>query len=171
MPGQGVKFFASYIQLCQSTANQRLRQRDLISVVIHRLRAIQGNLGGLRCHLLVQALADKMRFGFGNVPRDRADAAQDDPCLLDRFVRAQLDNIRNKAMASLGPQPEPAAINSGQASPAPGVRAPVAPPAPQPTAPAERGGRSFDFGHGSGPVGPLFLGLLLWARRVRRKAA
>jgi len=87
------------------------------------------------------------------------------------IVRAQLDNIRNKAMASLGPQPEPAAINSGQASPAAGVRAPVAPPAPQPTAPAERGGRSFDFGHGSGPVGPLFLGLLLWARRVRRKAA
>ena len=69
------------------------------------------------------------------------------------------------------PQPEPAAINSGQASPAAGVRAPVAPPAPQPTAPAERGGRSFDFGHGSGPVGPLFLGLLLWARRVRRKSS
>src|SRR5437773_1930394 len=87
------------------------------------------------------------------------------------IVRAQLDNIRNKAMASLGPQPEPAAINSGQASPAAGVRAPVAPPRPRPTAPAERGGRSFDFGHGSGPVGPLFLGLLLWARRVRRKAA
>jgi Ca-activated chloride channel family protein len=90
-------------------------------------------------------------------------------------ARAGLESIRNKSLASLGPQPEPAPANPGQASPAPGARAsvPSAPTqAPAPAgAPAERGGNSFDFGHGSGPVGPLFIGLLLWTRRLRRRAA
>src|SRR6266540_2670925 len=72
----------------------------------------------------------RWKIARNNVLRTGRDRQSQD------VVRAQLDNIRNKAMASLGPQPEPAAINAGQTSPAPGVRAPVAPPAPQRTAPA-----------------------------------
>ncbi len=73
------------------------------------------------------------------------------------IVRAQLAVIRNKAVANLGPQPE-------TRTPAPQTTAPASPP-------PEGRRQSFDFGVGSGPVGPLFLGLLLWLRRQQRRAA
>ncbi len=93
------------------------------------------------------------------------------------LARAQLDRIRNKAVANLGPTAEPPPLASAQSSAHPGITPPTAAPqtAPaQPPAPAnpapERPRNGFNFGHGSGPVGPLFLGLLLWFRRQQRKA-
>ena len=94
------------------------------------------------------------------------------------LARAQLDRIRNKAVANLGPRAEPPTLASAQSSAHPAITPPTAAPqtAPaQPSAPAnpapERPRNGFNFGHGSGPVGPLFLGLLLWFRRQQRKGA
>ena len=89
-------------------------------------------------------------------------------------VRAQLETIRGRAIADLGPQPEPAALASAQRSAPSKVSAPLQTSAPQTAAPAsappDRARRAFDFGVGSGPVGPLFVGLLLCLRRLKRKA-
>jgi hypothetical protein len=95
------------------------------------------------------------------------------------LARAQLDRIREKAVANLGPTTEPPTFASAQTSANPRSTSPTAAPqiAPaQPAAPAnpppERPRNGFDFGHGSGsgPVGPLFLGLLIWLRSRQRKA-
>src|SRR5438876_919361 len=95
-----------------------------------------------------------------------------------QLARAQLDGIRNKAVANLGPAAEPPQVASAQSSAQTGVTPPAATPqaAPaQPAAPANpapaRPRNGFDFGHGSGPVGPLFLGLVFWLRRQQRIAA
>jgi Ca-activated chloride channel family protein len=100
------------------------------------------------------------------------------------LARAQLDLIRNKAVASLGPTAELPTPASARSFTPPHSVQPVSAPQPsparqaapaQPAAPAnpapERPRNGFDFGHGSGPVGPLFLGLVLWLRRRQRKAA
>jgi hypothetical protein len=91
-------------------------------------------------------------------------------------VRSQLDAIRNKALVGLGPEPERPLLASAKPAPSPklSLPAPTAPsqhvaPATAPPAPQSR--QSIDFGLGSGPVGPLFLGLLLWVRRLRQKKA
>jgi Ca-activated chloride channel family protein len=93
-----------------------------------------------------------------------------------QVVRAQLDTMRNKALSNLGPQPPNAPVQV--ASAAPQARPNVAPtataPAPRPTTstPAPRPTQSRDFNiGGGGPVGPLFVGLLLWLRRMTRKQA
>ena len=93
------------------------------------------------------------------------------------LARAQLDRIRDKAVANLGPTAEPPTLASAQSWAHPGITPPnatpqTAPAQPPATAdpPPERPRNGFNFGHGSGPVGPLFLGLLLWFRRQQRKA-
>ena len=97
------------------------------------------------------------------------------------LARAQLDRIRDKAVANLGPTTEPPALASAQTSAAPHVTPPTAAPQIAPAQPAQpaqpanpsqaRPRNGFDFGHGSGPVGPLFLGLVIWLRSRQRKAA
>ena len=94
------------------------------------------------------------------------------------LVRAQFDTIRNKAVANLGPQQEPPTLAVASSSANPNINTPPSAAQPSPrqnpaqASPApERSRHSFDFGVGSGPVGPLFLGLLLCLRRVKRKAA
>ncbi|HEY2952687.1 MAG TPA: VIT domain-containing protein [Verrucomicrobiae bacterium] len=90
-------------------------------------------------------------------------------------VRSQLDAMRNKALADLGPQPDRPLLAVARPSQPPTLAAPQRAPSPQNVAPAiapaPRSRQSSDFGLGSGPVGPLFLGLLLWVRRLRQKKA
>jgi Ca-activated chloride channel family protein len=95
---------------------------------------------------------------------DRDRQAQD-------LVRKNLDSIRNKAMADLGPQ-EPAGANSVKPQ-ARSANTPVA-SAPVQTVAHDSGSSSHNFnfgGGGSGPVGPLFVGLLVWLRRLKTKNA
>jgi Ca-activated chloride channel family protein len=92
------------------------------------------------------------------------------------LARSNLEKLRNKAIAGLGPQPEvqlaslKPMVPARAGSPA-SASAPASAPASQPSAsaPEPRSRRGFDFGGGSGPVGPLFLGLLLALRRLRSK--
>ncbi len=94
---------------------------------------------------------------------DRDRKAQD-------LVRKDLDSIRNKAMADIGPL-ESAGANSAKVKTAntPAVSTPVQ-TAMRDSAPSSR---NFNFGGGggSGPVGPLFVGLLVWLRRLKAKNA
>jgi hypothetical protein len=86
-------------------------------------------------------------------------------------VRADFEKIRNKAVADLGPQAKEMKLASATpqrnftpAAPAPNNSTP-APAATSPTQPK----RSVDFnlGGGSGPVGPLFVGLIAMMRLFR----
>lgn len=87
-------------------------------------------------------------------------------------LHAQLDSIRNKAMADLGPQSAKAAKPMQMASAQnPAIQAPPAPqvPATPAAAPARQ---SWDLGHsGSSPVGPLGVLGAAWLMRRKRKAA
>jgi Ca-activated chloride channel family protein len=87
------------------------------------------------------------------------------------MVRADFDRIRNKAIADIGPLPKETKMEAPQQRIAPAV---PAAPASTPTPPqrnTESSSRSFDFnpgGGGSGPVGPLFVGLIAVMRIFRR---
>jgi Ca-activated chloride channel family protein len=84
-----------------------------------------------------------------------------------------LDAIRTKAQADIGPQPEKTAnqIAAKKAAIKP-VSLPVSAtqPASTPvnrTEVAQKRPQSRDFSFGTGPVGPLFMGLALWLRRKK----
>ena len=87
-------------------------------------------------------------------------------------VRADFDRIRRKAVADIGPQTKEMKLASAAPqqtslradSGAPANRA--VPPAPQ-ASPESRRSADFNFGGGSGPVGPLFVGLLAMLRMFR----
>jgi hypothetical protein len=91
-------------------------------------------------------------------------------------VREQLDTIRNKAMADIGPQensaPKPVRLASANRAMNPPAPAPAAqaPTQPQPQAQPSHG-QSFDFRlpGGSGPVGPLGVLGSLWLMRRKKK--
>lgn len=93
-----------------------------------------------------------------------------------QVVRAQLDTMRNKALANLGPQAASTPVQVASAVPqprpsfAPTATAPTQRPTTSTPAPRPTQSRDFNIG-GGGPVGPLFVGLLLWLRRLTRKAA
>ncbi len=98
----------------------------------------------------------------------------------DREAQARLEErleaIRSKAVTDLGPQPvleekekEPQHLASSRPNPAQGR------PSAQPQNGGEPGrpqsqnqNRSFDFNFGSGPVGPLFVGIAWWLRRRKK---
>ena len=89
------------------------------------------------------------------------------------LARAQLEIIRKKAIAGLGPQPEVKLASTQPMAPSPtGVPAVNTPRSSGPGAsvpsPASSK-KSFDLGGGSGPVGPLFVGLLFILRRLKGK--
>ena len=81
----------------------------------------------------------------------------------------KLEQIRNKAVAGLGPQaaqPKPTSIQAPAAAPT----APAGPAAPAtPRASVPRSSQSRDLNFGTGPVGPLFLGAAYWLMRRKRK--
>jgi Ca-activated chloride channel family protein len=82
-----------------------------------------------------------------------------------------LEAIRRKATAEIGPQPL-LAKNQRTATPV-SRQAPTAPaPTTQPgtSTPARSQSRDFNFSPGSGPVGPLFLGLAYWLIRRKKKS-
>lgn len=83
----------------------------------------------------------------------------------------ELETIRRKATADIGPQP---LLAKNQRTAAPVSRqAPTTPaPATQPgaSAPTRSQSRDFDFSPGSGPVGPLFLALAYWLIRRKKKS-
>ncbi|CAB5079420.1 hypothetical protein D3OALGA1CA_1604 [Olavius algarvensis associated proteobacterium Delta 3] len=84
----------------------------------------------------------------------------------------KLERIRNKAVAGLGPQAAQPKSPSVQATaPAPkGPATPTAPSAHRAAAPRTSQSRDLNFGIGTGPVGPLFIGAVCWLiRRKRRK--
>ena len=88
------------------------------------------------------------------------------------LVRKDLDFIRNKAMADLGPQ-ENQVVKLAQA-PTRSANTPAG-QSPNQTVPrdAAPSSQNFNFGGGggSGPVGPLFVALLIWLRRLKMKNA
>jgi Ca-activated chloride channel family protein len=85
---------------------------------------------------------------------------------------AELEMIRNKAVADIGPQPllakrsqpqaPPATVQNQSSSPAPAAQ-------PQQEAKPSERSQSRDFGFGSGPVGPLFVWFAWWLNRRKRK--
>jgi len=82
-----------------------------------------------------------------------------------------LQRIRNKAVAGLGPQAAQSKSTSIQ-KPAPtntAPAAPAAPAAPQVVTPRTSQSRDLNFGIGTGPVGPLFLGAAYWLIRRKRR--
>lgn len=98
----------------------------------------------------------------------------------DRSAQAErqlaLDALRQKAMQGIGPQPKLA--KATPIPPATGIKpvGPSDPMAPQQTqppavtpAPSRRQSRDLDFGFGSGPVGPLFVGLAMLIKRRRKR--
>ncbi len=98
------------------------------------------------------------------------------------LTRLDLEKIRNKAVAGIGPQPEVQLASakpmapSNVGRPAPANRpAPATSPSPAPSTPPRN--QSFDFssggggGGGSGPVGPLFVVGLLALRRWKNTRA
>jgi Ca-activated chloride channel family protein len=99
---------------------------------------------------------------------------------LDRMARDRraqtardeaLAALRDKALAQLGPQPDrpvkPAKVKAPQGKPGPQVSSATPQTAPQVAQP--RNGQSRDFSFGSGPVGPLFVGMAYWLARRRKK--
>ncbi len=86
-------------------------------------------------------------------------------------VRADFEKIRSKAVADLGPQPKEMKLASAapQQTVAPAVpvnRTATPPPASQPSTDSRRS-VDFNIGGGSGPVGPLFVGLIAVLRMFR----
>jgi Ca-activated chloride channel family protein len=83
-----------------------------------------------------------------------------------------LDTLRQKAMQGIGPQPKPA-----KATPIPlatrihptDPSGPISPQQIQPPASSRRQSRDLDLGIGSGPVGPLFVGLAVLIKRRRKR--
>ena len=112
----------------------------------------------------------RWKIARNNIRRTERDRQAQD------LVRNHLETLRNKAVSGLGPQPEVQIASTKTTSPARVVTPTPATSTPQvmtPAAPAAtpRSGQSFNFGRGggSGPVGPLFVGLLLALRRFRGK--
>lgn len=93
------------------------------------------------------------------VERDRAAQGR---------LRAELDRIRDRAMAGLGPEAAKETVTAAS-SPAPTAGRPAAPstPAPAARAPAPRR-QSSDFHLGGGPVGPIFVAAAAWLSRRRK---
>ncbi|UCF90233.1 MAG: VWA domain-containing protein [Desulfobacterales bacterium] len=82
----------------------------------------------------------------------------------------ELEIIRSKAVADIGPQPVIAQDAIPQA-PATAPQKIARVPAPQPAVPdpPRSQSRDFNLNFGSGPVGPLFVGMAYWLRRRRRR--
>jgi Ca-activated chloride channel family protein len=99
---------------------------------------------------------------------------RDRKALADRH--AELEGIRNKAVADIGPQPLLAKRSQPQSQPV-NVRQPLnsntpttqqQPQAqPKPRQPSQSRDFSLDFG--TGPVGPLFVAFALWLNRRKRR--
>ncbi|MEW6486913.1 MAG: VIT and VWA domain-containing protein [Thermodesulfobacteriota bacterium] len=109
-------------------------------------------------------LEDDAEYRRWKIERKNALLVERDRKAQER-LRAGLDAIRERAVAGLGPE---AAKQAAPSQPAPAVAAapPTAAPAPSPEARRRSG---FDIGIGSGPVGPLFVGLAAWLARRRKK--
>jgi Ca-activated chloride channel homolog len=91
--------------------------------------------------------------------------------------REQLDAIRNKALADLGPQPASAAATStpqqfaSNIAPAPQLNPSRTGPGPTQTQPQPPRRQSSDMNIGTGPVGPLGLLVVMWFLRRKQRAA
>jgi Ca-activated chloride channel family protein len=92
--------------------------------------------------------------------------------------REQLEAIRNKALADIGPQavPRPTPASEVQMAAAPQPLNPSAQPRPQPRTPSaseptRRQSSDFHSGGGSSPVGPLGVLLSIWLLRRKSKAS
>ncbi|MDP6847473.1 MAG: VIT domain-containing protein [Kiritimatiellia bacterium] len=85
-------------------------------------------------------------------------------------VRKGLDEIRKRAVADLGPRAEAKVQKIAQAPrTVPTVNRPAM-PRPSSAAPRPVRSRGFDFDMpGTGPVGPLFIGVIMWLKSLRRK--
>jgi Ca-activated chloride channel family protein len=106
------------------------------------------------------------RRNLGRLERDRS---------AQRQRQEALEALRSKAMQGVGPQslsakasPRPAAAPQPAASPAAQPSQPSQQPTASPT-PRRRQSRDFDFNFGSGPVGPLFVGLAMMMRRRKKR--
>lgn len=82
--------------------------------------------------------------------------------------RKDLETLRRKAVADIGPQP--AAESSSDLSPTSSVPPLSSPPAqPQSPSASNTPSQSRDLDFGTGPVGPLFVGLAWWMTRRRKR--
>ncbi len=103
--------------------------------------------------------------------RNRSRLQRDRAAQADR--QRALDALRERATQDIGPQPKLAKA----ASQRPQAVQPTGPSQPQVQQPQQhqvnpnagrRQSRDFDFNFGSGPVGPLFVGLALWMKRRKK---
>lgn len=96
------------------------------------------------------------------VERDRAAQGR---------LRAELDRIRDRAMAGLGPEAAKETVTTAATqAPAPNRPASPATAAPAAGTPAPRR-QSSDFRLGGGPVGPIFVAAAAWLSRRRKSKA
>jgi Ca-activated chloride channel family protein len=102
------------------------------------------------------------RLNARRIDRDRAALAR---------VQNDLRSIRDQAVAGLGPNPAPEVAKQTTSLPWVKPASASTPSAPVQVAqpPRPRQSRDFSFGGGSGPVGPLFLGIAALMQRMRRK--
>ena len=103
------------------------------------------------------------RRNLERIGRDRAAQAK---------RRAELDAIRDQAVLNIGPLTADARDKTGpkpKVTPQQNKPQTQSAPAPVQTTQPRRQSRDFNFGGGSGPVGPLFLGLAYLMTRRRKK--
>ena len=98
------------------------------------------------------------RLNARRIDRDRAALAR---------TQNELRSIRDQAVAGLGP--DPVQDMKAAAPVIPSVQRTNRNSPVQASQPNSRRRQSWDLGGGSGPIGPLFLGIAAWMQRLRRK--
>lgn len=120
--------------------------------------------------LVLENDAEFQRWKIARTNMRRVDTDR----MAQAMVRRDLEAIRNKAVAGLGPETAsgaPAVSQSAQGhsvTVAANNQRPDAPP--MATTPDQGRSRSINFGGGGGPVGPLFVLIAVWWRRIARRA-
>jgi Ca-activated chloride channel family protein len=147
------------------------RSRDVIDEVV-RLGEGYSIVTEYTSFLVLENDAEFQRWKIArnNVLRNERDRHAQE------MVRAKFDSMRNKAMADLGPQSErrdmamTRPLSQPQRSSSPQAQTqPQRTPSQQPEPPQRSSGQGFNFGPGSGPVGPVAVVMLAIASRLKRR--
>ena len=150
------------------TADRRSNRQEVIDEVV-RLGETFSIITEYTSFLVLENDAEYKRW---KIERRNAERLQRDRAAQSRR-RQSLESLRRKAMQDIGPHATGAdtgpAPNSLQ-QPLPTVsRAPQATPQPGAASPQITRQQSRNLNFGSGPVGPLFLGLAMLIRRFKKR--
>lgn len=120
--------------------------------------------------LVLENDAEYQRWKIARTNMRRVDTDR----IAQAAVRRDLDAIRNKAVAGLGPETAngaPAVSQSAQSRQVTVASNNQRPATPAVQTPPDQGrSRSINFGGGGGPVGPLFVLMAIWWRRITQRA-